>query len=213
MSSDDMFSDDFLLQCKNNGMPWKDIQAAFKNQFNQELAEGMLQMRYKRLTDKLRVWTAKEDEVLNNAVKITSTQFWKMVGQKMEEQGFPITGAVCEKRWKDEQRKEIPAVKIKPKRSLGTGLGAEEVGKKRSGEPQESYPKSRELGPSKLWTVLEFKGPGLGGLGVEELNESRPGSGAEESVPGSELWMGLEAEESEWLVSEFWAPAHLAPIS
>jgi len=69
--------DDLLLQLKNGKNPWKEIKRQFNIQTGKQSTEASLQMRYKRLREKMPVWT--DDDIC--ALKMAHN-YW--LSQKFE---------------------------------------------------------------------------------------------------------------------------------
>ena len=62
-----------------------------------------LQMRYKRLKEKMRVWEADDVGYLKEAKEAVTKEFWEMVSRKMVELGCKkkIPGVACERKWRE----------------------------------------------------------------------------------------------------------------
>ena len=62
-----------------------------------------LQMRYKRLKEKMRVWEADDVGFLKEAKEAVTKEFWEMVSRKMVELGCKkkIPGVACERKWRE----------------------------------------------------------------------------------------------------------------
>jgi len=96
--------DNLLLKLKDEeGLPWKGIALRFREVGRGEFRVPTLQMRYKRLKEKMRVWDAEDLQYLREAKEWLEKQKWEMISQKMMEFGSKkkIPGSSCEKKWKD----------------------------------------------------------------------------------------------------------------
>lgn len=62
-----------------------------------------LQMRYKRLKEKMRVWEADDVGYLKEAKEAVTKEFWETVSKKMVELGCKkkIPGVACERKWRE----------------------------------------------------------------------------------------------------------------
>lgn len=62
-----------------------------------------LQMRYKRLKEKMRVWEADDVGYLKEAKDAVTKEYWEMVSRKMLELGCKkkIPGVACERKWRE----------------------------------------------------------------------------------------------------------------
>jgi hypothetical protein len=73
-----------LLQLKKEeSMPWKDIPARFRSKFGKEYQIPALQMRFKRLQDRMRVWTDAEVELLRQAEEYWRENKFDIISQKV----------------------------------------------------------------------------------------------------------------------------------
>nr|POE99373.1 hypothetical protein CFP56_52766 [Quercus suber] len=85
LASADLSEDDrFLVQLKDDeGLPWKDISTRFQTDKGQTVRVATLQMRYKRLREKFRVW----EEVDMNALKLAHDYWekykWEIISAKV----------------------------------------------------------------------------------------------------------------------------------
>lgn len=62
-----------------------------------------LQMRYKRLKEKMRVWEIDDVGYLKEAREVVVKEFWELVSKKMVELGCKkkIPGVACERKWRE----------------------------------------------------------------------------------------------------------------
>ncbi|KAF8540597.1 hypothetical protein BDD12DRAFT_734361 [Trichophaea hybrida] len=96
--------DNLLLKLKDEeGLPWKAIASRFRDMNRGEFRVPTLQMRYKRLKEKLRVWDAEDIQYLKDAKEFIEKQKWELISNKMLELGCKkkIPGNTCEKKWKE----------------------------------------------------------------------------------------------------------------
>ncbi|KAL7269706.1 hypothetical protein RUND412_007616 [Rhizina undulata] len=105
--------DNLLLQLKDEeGIPWKAIAQKFRDLNRGEFRVPTLQMRYKRLKEKMRVWDADDVQYLKEAKEYLEKQKWEIISQKMVELGCKkkIPASTCEKKWKeiDPQQPPLP---------------------------------------------------------------------------------------------------------
>ncbi|RPA77566.1 hypothetical protein BJ508DRAFT_212743 [Ascobolus immersus RN42] len=100
MSEDDTL----LLKLKDDeSLPWKTIAKRFLEQGRGEFKVPTLQMRYKRLKEKIRVWDNEDVTYLHQAKEAIDKEYWELVSRKMQELGCKkkVPGTACEKKWKD----------------------------------------------------------------------------------------------------------------
>lgn len=96
--------DNLLLKLKDEeGLPWKVIANRFREMNRGEFRVPTLQMRYKRLKEKMRVWDAEDLQYLKEAKEYVEKQKWELISQRMLEIGCKkkIPGSTCEKKWKE----------------------------------------------------------------------------------------------------------------
>ncbi|KAI5781727.1 hypothetical protein DFH27DRAFT_304493 [Peziza echinospora] len=96
--------DNLLLRLKDEeNLPWKLIQKRFLEMSRGEFKVPTLQMRYKRLKEKMRVWEADDVGYLKEAKDAVSKEYWEMVSRKMVEMGCKkkIPGVACERKWRE----------------------------------------------------------------------------------------------------------------
>ncbi|CUS13387.1 unnamed protein product [Tuber aestivum] len=96
--------DNLLLQLKDDeGLPWKAIAGKFRDMGRGEFRVPTLQMRYKRLKEKMRVWDIEDIQFLKEAKEHVEKQKWELISQKMLELGCKkkIPAVTCEKKWKE----------------------------------------------------------------------------------------------------------------
>lgn len=85
VSSADLSEDDKLLvQLKEEeGLPWKDIAARFGSHHGKTFQVAALQMRYKRLREKYRVWQGEDVEALKQAYEYWEKCKWDIISSKV----------------------------------------------------------------------------------------------------------------------------------
>ncbi|KAF8454061.1 hypothetical protein BDZ91DRAFT_643482, partial [Kalaharituber pfeilii] len=96
--------DTLLLKLKDEeNLPWKLIQKRFLDLDRGDFKVPTLQMRYKRLKEKMRVWEVDDVGYLKEAKDAVSKEFWEMVSRKMVEMGCKkkIPGVACERKWRE----------------------------------------------------------------------------------------------------------------
>ncbi|KAI5842376.1 hypothetical protein BZA05DRAFT_344365 [Tricharina praecox] len=96
--------DNLLLKLKDEeGLPWKAIAQRFRDLSRGEFRVPTLQMRYKRLKEKMRVWEVEDIQYLKEAKEHIEKQKWELISQRMLEIGCKkkIPGSTCEKKWKE----------------------------------------------------------------------------------------------------------------
>lgn len=76
--------DRFLVALKEDEcLPWKEIAARFAADKGKQVQVAALQMRYKRLREKCRVWDARDVEALGRAVAAWERERWDIVASKV----------------------------------------------------------------------------------------------------------------------------------
>ncbi|KAL0634748.1 hypothetical protein Q9L58_006344 [Maublancomyces gigas] len=96
--------DNLLFKLKDEeGLPWKAIAQKFRDMNRGEFRVPTLQMRYKRLKEKMRVWDVEDIQLLKEAKDYLEKQKWELISQKMLELGSKkkIPASTCEKKWKE----------------------------------------------------------------------------------------------------------------
>lgn len=85
VSSADLSDDDKLLvQLKEEeGLPWKDIAARFGSHHGKTFQVAALQMRYKRLREKYRVWQNEDVDALKQAYEYWEKYKWDIISSKV----------------------------------------------------------------------------------------------------------------------------------
>ena len=85
MASADLSEDDrFLVQLKEEeNLPWKDIAVRFQTDKNKNLQVAALQMRYKRLREKFRVWEEQDVNSLKLAQEYWEKYKWEIISAKV----------------------------------------------------------------------------------------------------------------------------------
>nr|POF17490.1 hypothetical protein CFP56_12904 [Quercus suber] len=105
LASADLNDDDrFLVQLKDDeGLPWKEISTRFLTDKGQTVRVATLQMRYKRLREKFRMW----EEVDMNALKLAHDYWekykWEIISAKMTECGVTERWPArhCARKWQE----------------------------------------------------------------------------------------------------------------
>ncbi|KAL5113237.1 hypothetical protein ACEQ8H_008891 [Pleosporales sp. CAS-2024a] len=94
--------DKFLLQLKEEeSMPWKDIAARFQTDLGKSYQIPALQMRLKRLRERMRVWTETDVRALRMAHEYWHQNKFDIIAQKMLEYGSQEkwTSRQCARKW------------------------------------------------------------------------------------------------------------------
>ncbi|KAF2862606.1 hypothetical protein K470DRAFT_262819 [Piedraia hortae CBS 480.64] len=92
-----------LLNLKGQGLKWKDITAEFNRATGQNVQIAALQMRFKRLREKGRVWAERDVENLSRAVNEWEGRKWSWIAEKMAELGSAEnwTPMECERMYRE----------------------------------------------------------------------------------------------------------------
>ena len=85
--SADLSEDDRLLVMlkEDEGLPWKDIAARFGSHHGKTFQVAALQMRYKRLREKFRVWQGEDVEALRQAHEYWEKYKWEIISSKVSD--------------------------------------------------------------------------------------------------------------------------------
>ena len=85
VASADLSDDDrFLVQLKEEeALPWKDIANRFQSDLGKNFQVAALQMRYKRLREKFRVWEEQDVKALQLAHEYWEKYKWEIIGAKV----------------------------------------------------------------------------------------------------------------------------------
>jgi len=85
VASADLSEDDRLLVTlkEDEGLPWKDIAARFGSHHGKTFQVAALQMRYKRLREKFRVWQGEDVEALKLAYEYWDKYKWDIISSKV----------------------------------------------------------------------------------------------------------------------------------
>ena len=85
MASADLSEDDrFLVQLKEEeALPWKDIANRFQTDLGKNFQVAALQMRYKRLREKFRVWEEQDVKALQLAHEYWEKYKWEIISAKV----------------------------------------------------------------------------------------------------------------------------------
>jgi hypothetical protein len=76
--------DKLLLQLKDEeSMPWKDVAARFHTDLNKQYQIPALQMRLKRLKERIRVWTDADVKALRQAHDYWAQNKFEIIAQKV----------------------------------------------------------------------------------------------------------------------------------
>ncbi|KAK4991036.1 hypothetical protein LTR50_002115 [Elasticomyces elasticus] len=101
-SSDLNEEDRFLVQLKEEeSLPWKEIAARFGSELGRQYQVAALQMRYKRLRERVRVWEARDVEALRLAHEYWERSRFEIVGAKMLDFGVTERWPArhCARKW------------------------------------------------------------------------------------------------------------------
>ncbi|EPS40358.1 hypothetical protein H072_5829 [Dactylellina haptotyla CBS 200.50] len=96
--------DRYLMKLKDEDqLPWKEIVNRFKEEGRGTHRVPALQMRLKRIKERIRQWTPEDEKLLDDAKKWLDKNYWEIVSSKMIEYGRKekIPGTSCEKKWKE----------------------------------------------------------------------------------------------------------------
>ncbi|GAB7363242.1 hypothetical protein MBLNU230_g3524t1 [Neophaeotheca triangularis] len=94
--------DRFLVQLKEaEQLPWKAIATRFRTERGRVLQVAALQMRYKRLRERYRVWRQRDVEALRRAHEFWHRGRWEIVSGKMIDFGLSERwpARLCAKKW------------------------------------------------------------------------------------------------------------------
>ena len=85
VASADLSEDDRLLVTlkEDEGLPWKDIAARFGSHHGKTFQVAALQMRYKRLREKFRVWQGEDVDALRQAHEYWEKCKWEIISSKV----------------------------------------------------------------------------------------------------------------------------------
>ncbi|EME46406.1 hypothetical protein DOTSEDRAFT_42926 [Dothistroma septosporum NZE10] len=101
----DLSEDDrFLVQLKEDeNLPWKDIATRFQTDKGKAFQVAALQMRYKRLREKFRVWDDQDVQALRLAHEYWEKYKWEIIGAKMLDFGVHERWPArhCARKWQD----------------------------------------------------------------------------------------------------------------
>ncbi|KAM3424898.1 hypothetical protein BST61_g6873 [Cercospora zeina] len=104
-SQADLSEDDrFLVQLKEDeNLAWKDIAARFMNDKGKTFQVAALQMRYKRLREKFRVWEDQDVQALKLAHEYWEKYKWEIISAKMLDFGVSERWPArhCARKWTD----------------------------------------------------------------------------------------------------------------
>lgn len=82
--------DKLLLQLKEEeNLPWKELIVRFKTETNKSHTVAGLQMRYKRLRDKHRIWEEADLEALKKAHEYWENSKWDIISAKVSLSSLP----------------------------------------------------------------------------------------------------------------------------
>ncbi|KAK1065040.1 hypothetical protein LTR33_011922 [Friedmanniomyces endolithicus] len=100
MSEDDRY----LVQLKDDeNLPWKDIATRFHTDKGKHFQVAALQMRYKRLREKYRIWEEQDMSALRQAYEYWEKYKWQIISAKMVD--FNITERWperhCARKWQE----------------------------------------------------------------------------------------------------------------
>ncbi|KAK5165747.1 uncharacterized protein LTR77_008670 [Saxophila tyrrhenica] len=105
VASADLSEDDrFLVQLKEEeSLPWKDIANRFQTDRGKNFQVAALQMRYKRLREKFRVWQDEDVKALKQAHEYWEKYKWEIIAQRMLDYGINERWPArhCARKWQD----------------------------------------------------------------------------------------------------------------
>jgi len=96
--------DSFLLRLKDDeGLSWKDIATRFQTDLGKAVQIPALQMRLKRLRERIRIWTDLDIQALRMAYEYYLTNKFNIIASKMAEFGAveKWTPAQCSRKWQE----------------------------------------------------------------------------------------------------------------
>ena len=91
-----------LIRLKQDqNLPWKDIAKEFENRFGRPFQVPALQMRYKRLRERLRPWTNEDIAALEAAHEFWESNKFDIIANKMLDLGVQDRwpSRYCERKW------------------------------------------------------------------------------------------------------------------
>ncbi|KAI2480463.1 hypothetical protein Ptr902_08644 [Pyrenophora tritici-repentis] len=109
--------DKLLLQLKEEeSMPWKDIAARFQTDLNKTYQIPALQMRLKRLRERMRVWSEQDVKALRAAHEYWAQNKFEIIAAKMAEFGAleKWTARQCSRKWQELDPAAIPYAHFEP---------------------------------------------------------------------------------------------------
>lgn len=97
MASADLSEDDrFLVQLKEDeNLPWKDIATRFQTDKGKNFQVAALQMRYKRLREKFRVWEEQDVNALKLAHEYWEKYKWEIISAKVKSNPLTLFQLLC----------------------------------------------------------------------------------------------------------------------
>ncbi|QIW98473.1 hypothetical protein AMS68_003991 [Peltaster fructicola] len=105
VSTADLTDDDrYLVQLKEDeNLPWKEIATRFSTDKGKSFQVPALQMRYKRLREKFRIWEEQDVHALKLANEYWTKYKWEIISQKMTEFGSPERWPArsCARKWQE----------------------------------------------------------------------------------------------------------------
>ncbi|KAK3725868.1 hypothetical protein LTR37_000016 [Vermiconidia calcicola] len=105
VASADLSEDDrFLVQLKEKEeLPWKDIANRFQTDMGKNFQVAALQMRYKRLREKFRIWQDEDVKALNAAHEYWDKYKWEIIAAKMLDYGVNERWPArhCARKWQE----------------------------------------------------------------------------------------------------------------
>ncbi|CAN9230774.1 unnamed protein product [Alternaria alternata] len=103
--------DRLLLRLKEDeNMPWKDIAARFLTDLNKNYQIPALQMRIKRLKERMRIWADADVQALRKAHDYWASSKFDIIAQKMQDFGATEkwTARQCSRKWQEVDPAPIP---------------------------------------------------------------------------------------------------------
>ncbi|KAI7160116.1 hypothetical protein KC349_g3727 [Hortaea werneckii] len=111
VASADLSEDDrFLVQLKEDeSLPWKEIATRFQTDKGKNLQVAALQMRYKRLREKFRLWEDQDIQALRLSHEYWEKYKWEIISSKMLEFGLQERWPPrhCARKWQELEQQAL----------------------------------------------------------------------------------------------------------
>ncbi|KAI7546121.1 hypothetical protein KC319_g13440 [Hortaea werneckii] len=111
VASADLSEDDrFLVQLKEDeSLPWKEIATRFQTDKGKNLQVAALQMRYKRLRERFRLWEDQDVQALRLAHEYWEKYKWEIISSKMLEFGLQERWPPrhCARKWQELEQQAL----------------------------------------------------------------------------------------------------------